>query len=398
MKTIIIALAVLVMAFGNVGFAQRNAHLKSNATTNVLKHFGVRGETDMVPLAAHWHDTYDTYYSTEYTYDEDELYLVEEVTRMNEGDGWTNSSRIQYEYGFFGNVIEMQCQEWDGSDWADAMIVSYSYEEDLLSEVVYQVDLGSGMENYLKEVYNYNGDESTVLYWEWTGTTWTSSELYTYTYRPGSIELVIQYMQGGAWQYDERQLFALNFDEKVEEIIVQDWSGTTWVNDERTFYDYDGGEVFDTKGIYVWTGDDWAQEYHFIYEYDDNGNAKYGECFYVYDGNLLDGDNDIEMAYGYGAASNEYYGWRVEVEYVDLTSVKDNISASRFLVYPVPAQGEIFIEAEGFQKAEIYSLTGQKLMESLRDRMNVSALSSGLYVMKVYDREGGCATQRFVVK
>ena len=278
------------------------------------------------------------------------------------------------------------------------MIVSYSYEEDLLSEVVYQVDLGSGMENYLKEVYNYNGDESTVLYWEWTGTTWTSSELYTYTYRPGSIELVIQYMQGGAWQYDERQLFALNFDEKVEEIIVQDWSGTTWVNDERTFYDYDGGEVFDTKGIYVWTGDDWAQEYHFIYEYDDNGNAKYGECFYVYDGNLMDGDNDIEMAYGYGAASNEYYGWRVEVEYVDLTSVKDNISASCFLVYPVPAQDEILIEAEGFQKAEIFSLTGQKLMESLRDRMNVSALSSGLYIMKVYDREGGCATQRFVVK
>ena len=64
----------------------------------------------------------------------------------------------------------------------------------------------------------------------------------------------------------------------------------------------------------------------------------------------------------------------------------------------MPAQGEIFIEAEGFQKAEIYSLTGQKLMESLRDRMNVSALSSGLYVIKVYDREGGCATQRFVVK
>lgn len=398
MKKVIIALAILVMAFGNVGFAQRNTYLKSDATVHMLKHFGVRGETDMVPLAAHWQDTDDTYYSTTYTYDEDELYLTEEITRIDEGDGWTNSSRIQYEYGFFGNVIEMSCQEWDGSDWADAMMVSYSYEGDLLSEVVYQVDLGSGMENYLKEVYNYNGDESTVLYWEWTGTTWASSELYTYTYSVGSIELVIQYMQGGAWQYDEKQLFVLNFDEKVEEIIVQDWSGTTWVNDERTIYDYDGGEVFDTKGIYVWNGDDWAQEYHFIYEYDDNGNAKYGECLYVYDGNLMDGDNDIEMAYGYGAASNEYYGWRVEVEYVDLTSVKDNISASRFLVYPVPAQGEIFIEAEGFQKAEIYSLTGQKLMESLRDRMNVSALSSGLYVMKVYDREGGCATQRFVVK
>ena len=96
MKKVIIALAVFVMAFGNVGFAQRNTHLKSDATVHMLKHFGVRGETDKVPLAAHWQDTYGTHYSTEYAYDEDELYLVEEVTQIDEGDGWTNSSRIQY--------------------------------------------------------------------------------------------------------------------------------------------------------------------------------------------------------------------------------------------------------------------------------------------------------------
>ena len=398
MKKMMITLAVLVMAFGNVGFAQREAHLKSDATANMLKYYGVRTETSIVPQQALWEDTNGTNYRTTYFYDEDELYLAEEVSETDEGDGWYNTSRLQYEYGFTGNVIEMLYQEWDGADWVDAARGSFDYDGELLSEVIYQVDYGTGWVNYMKEVYNYNGDESTILYWEWNGTTWSSSELYTYTYGPGSIELIIQYMDGGAWQYDERQLFALNFDEKVEEIIVQDWSGTTWVNDERTIYDYDGGEVFDTKGIYVWTGDDWAQEYHFIYEYDDNGNAKYGECFYVYDGNLMDGDNDIEMAYGYGAASNEYYGWRVEVSYVDLTGVNESAQTASFLVYPVPAQGEVFIEAEGFQKAEIYSLTGQKLMESLRDRMNVSSLSSGLYIMKVYDREGGCATQRFVVK
>ena len=46
MKKTIFTLAVLVMAFGNVGFAQRNANLKSNVTANVLKHYGVRDETD----------------------------------------------------------------------------------------------------------------------------------------------------------------------------------------------------------------------------------------------------------------------------------------------------------------------------------------------------------------
>ena len=49
MKKVIIALAVLVMAFGNVGFAQRNTHLKSKATSKVLKYYVVRDETKVVP-------------------------------------------------------------------------------------------------------------------------------------------------------------------------------------------------------------------------------------------------------------------------------------------------------------------------------------------------------------
>ena len=71
--------------------------------------------------------------------------------------------------------------------------------------------------------------------------------------------------------------------------------------------------------------------------------------------------------------------------YVDLTSVDENVSAASFKVYPVPAENEIQIQAEGFQKAEIYSVTGQKLMESLVEKMNVSSLSQGVYMLKVYE-------------
>jgi hypothetical protein len=398
MKKVIITLAVLVMAFGNVGFAQREAHLKSDATANMLKYFGVRTETSVVPQQAWWEDTYGTNYRTTYFYDEDELYLAEEVSEMDDGDGWYNTSRLQYEYGFSGNVIEMLYQEWDGADWVDAARGSFEYDGDLLSEVIYQVDYGTGWVNYMKEVYNYNGDESTILYWEWNGTTWSSSELYTYTYGPGSIELIIQYMQGGAWQYDQRQLITLNFEEKIEEVILQEWTGASWENYERTTYNYEGG-VYPSKDIDLWSESEWYTDYRFIYEYDSDGNAKHGECYYYGGGDEGEpADNDIEMAYDYSAESNEYFGWRAEVSYIDLTGVNEGAQAASFLVYPVPAQGEIFIEADNFAKAEIYSLTGQKLMESLRDRMNVSNLSSGLYVMKVYDREGGCATQRFVVK
>ena len=93
-----------------------------------------------------------------------------------------------------------------------------------------------------------------------------------------------------------------------------------------------------------------------------------------------------------------YYGTEVEMIYIDLTGVNENIQTVNFKVYPVPAENEIQIQAEGFQKAEIYSLTGQKLMESTMEKMNVSSLSQGVYLLKVYSQLGKTETQRIVVK
>ena len=398
MKRIIIALAVLVMAFGNTSFAQRKVDLKMNPTKNVLNYFGFRDESTIVPLVANWETTEGGEYRTTYTYDEYDFYLIEEMTKVNEGPDWEYFYRITYEYDFAGNVIEKLGEIDMGAGWENDAQAFFTYDGENLSEVVYQEWENGNWVNDTKEVYNYNGSVITVLYWDWNGNNWASDELYTYTYDDLSVELVIQYMQGGAWQNDERQVRMFDMDGKTEEILDQDWAGTDWVNDDLTNYIYEG-DVFITKTVKDWTGTAWEDDKKFTYTYDGNGNAVNGTSFVFggYDYDWVQEDGDIEMTFGYGANSLEYYGYMVEIEYVDLTGMNENAQVG-FVVYPVPAHGEVFIEAEGFQKAEIYSLTGQKLMESLRDRMNVSALSSGLYIMKVYDREGGCATQRFVVK
>jgi hypothetical protein len=125
-----------------------------------------------------------------------------------------------------------------------------------------------------------------------------------------------------------------------------------------------------------------------------DGNAVHGEALKV-DGIVC--DDELEMAYGYNAATKTFYGSEVDMTYVDLTGVNEN-SQANFKVYPVPAENEILIQAEGFQKAEIYSITGQKLMESNVNAFNVSALSQGVYLLKVYDLDGNSETQRIVVK
>ena len=395
MKKGLFVLAVLVMALGNVSFAQRKAELKSNANANVLKHYGVRDETTVVPATAFWEITDGEQYRTTYTYDEYDYYLTEELTEVNYGDGWLEFSLLTYDYDFSGNVIEIVAQIMEDGGWENEARASYTYDDDLVTEVIIQEWENGNWENETKEVYNYSGDVTTVLYWDWNGSNWSSDELWTYTKDGNTIELIIQYMQGGAWQNDEKQLLTLDFDEHVTEILDQDWVGTSWVNDERTTYIYEDG-VFTKKNVEDWNGSAWEDDLAFEYEYVD-GNAKHGECFEKEAGQWMPADDDIEMAFGYGAKSNEYYGYRVDIQYVDLTQVGENTTAS-FVVYPVPAQDVLFIETDSFQKAEIYSLSGQKVMESLRDRMNVSTLSSGMYLIKVYDREGGCSSQRFVVK
>lgn len=396
MKKGLFILAVLVMAFGNVGLAQSKAEMKAKITERIFKQYGLVRQSYIVPQQVDYSEVDGTQHRTTYYYDESEFSLSEEVMETYY-DYWVNEARALYEYDFNGSVLEAIIQQWNGDDWEDEMMMSYDYNGDMLNEVIYQNNMGGVWMNVAKEVYNYNGDTWTVLYWLWNGTTWSSDMLYTYTRSGNTIELLMQYMEGGAWQNEGKEIYTLDFDENITEIISQEWEDNTWVNDKQTTYLYEGG-VYTHKYIKEWDGTAWVNDYHFTYEYDANGNAKHGECYAFggYDWGLA--DNDIEMAFDYNATSTSYYGCCVDVVFVDLTGLNENAQTVNFKVYPVPAENEIQIQVEGFQKAEIYSLTGQKLMESQYQKMNVAELSSGLYIIKVYDLEGGCATQRFVVR
>lgn len=394
MKKAFFTLAILVMAFGNMSFAQRKADLKSAAIANVLKHYGVRAETSMVPEIATWRTDDNVKYRTVYSYDENEYYLNEEYTKIDEGNGWMDYYMISYEYDFSGNVIEELTMSAETGVMENYTFISYTYDGDMLSEVLYQYWYEGDWVNVMKDVYNYNGDVITVLSWEWNGNNWTSNRLYTFTYGNGTIELVDQYMEGGAWQNDEKIIYTLDFDENVTEIMYFMWTGTTWETAMRLVYKYEDG-VYVSMIEEGWYGT-WEPLYRCDYVYE-NGNATHGESHFISDGDSSLADYDLEMAYGYNADVKTFYGCEVDVTYIDITSINENAQAN-FKVYPVPAGNEIFIQAEGFQKAEIYNVAGQKLMESTMEKMNVSSLSQGVYLLKVYDLSGKAETQRMVVK
>ncbi len=399
MKKAIFTLAVIMMAFGNVGLAQNRINLKTIGKATMLKQLGLRERNEMVPQTANWLDTYGDEYRVTYEYDENEFYLNTEMYEVFWDGIWQEYEMVSYEYDFNGNVLEMVVSDFDGYDWYDMGRVSYTYENGMVSEAITQYFEDGEWINVEKAVFNYNGETSTILYWEWNGTNWSSSELYTYTYSMEGMVLLIQYMQGGAWQNDEKETYTLysSFSSAYfSEILVEIWSNNAWVNESRTTYDYEG-DVFVSKHYAEWTGSDWEETERYSFSYDD-GNAISGACK-VYDGeSFVPGDGDIEMAYGYNVDTKSYYGYEVTMTYFDPTGVNENTFLAGFKVYPNPVSEQLAIESENFQKAEIYNLSGQKVMESTKVGFKVNHLQSGVYMLKVYDLDGNSETQRIVVK
>jgi len=399
MKKVIFTLAVLVMAFGNVGLAQKAINMKSIGKATMLKHYGFRDRNDMVPQTAIWQDAYGDQYRVTYEYDENDFYLTIELYEVLWDGVWQEYEIITYDYGFDGEVLEMVVSDFDGEEWWDVARASFTYEGGLVSESIIQYFEDGEWVNDEKAVYNYNGDTSTILYWVWNGTTWSSSELYTYTYGMGTMDLLKQYMQGGAWQNEEKvsyTIYSNDFTAYWSEIIVETWSNNAWVNDNKTTYDYEDG-VYTSKKYAQWTGSDWEDTEHYSYTYND-GNAVSGSCKVKEGDDFVSGNGDIEMAYGYNADTKSFYGYEVNMTYVDLTGICENNPTISFKVYPNPVSESLTIEAQDFQKAEVYSLTGQKVMESMSDTFNVSALQSGVYMLKVVGLDGSNSVRRIIVQ
>lgn len=395
MKKTIVTLAVLVMASGTVGLAQTGKDLSKAHEIAMRQHLGTRDEF-IKPLQAICDDNGEKY-RVSYTYDEYDYYRIEEQYEAMNGNTWETVMLINYEYGFSGNILEIVAQTCDDGVWEYSSRATYTYDGALVDNIVYEVWENNAWTNYKKEIYNYNADITTIIFREWENGIWAIKDLHTYTTTPNSIEILRQYMQNGAWQNETKTTKTLDFAGKVTQQLDEEWINNAWANDELAVYDYED-DLCVSVLISNWTNGVWREDNKISYDYLD-GNATHAEYFQLNtSGVWVPASGEIEMFYDNGEASDVYDASVVDVEYFDVTNLNENTSAASFVMHPVPAMTEVYIEADDFAKAEIYGLNGQKVLESSQSTVNVAELPSGLYLIKVYGHQGQSRTQRFVVK
>ena len=394
MKKTILALALL-MAFGSAALAQHHANLQQ-MWKNVSPQ--LRGEK--------WIEIYCPYtitvdsgadtYRFLYSYDEDYFLTTLETQEQNAANEWTTSMMDSYEYNFDGNVMEVLTTDVINNE--DVALETRSYNDDMLSEVIYQEWDGDDWVNVSKEVYNFMDSSCTILEWTWTGSNWSPSYLYTYTTTESVVELLIQYMQGGAWQNEERQTSTLNDDGLVDEILYEEWNNNAWEKLYLMSYDYNSNGYYETVTMEKWDGGSWDDYLKYEYEYDSHGNAIAGLCYQRNGDDWEYGNGMFEIAYDGNFDVEIYTGWRFHAVYIDVTGVEEATDVVNFTFYPNPVKDVLVIRADDFQKAELYSLTGAKLTETTSRRIDVSALRSGIYMVKVQDMKGKVSTRAVVVE
>jgi len=66
------------------------------------------------------------------------------------------------------------------------------------------------------------------------------------------------------------------------------------------------------------------------------------------------------------------------------------------MIYPNPTDGIVNIKMAAFKEATIYNLSGQRIMRSTDNRIDVGALSEGVYIIKLENRSGDRFSTRLI--
>ena len=389
-----LAIAMMVLGSGNV-FAQRSDRM-AKAKAIAQQRFQKDGDGLYEPVSANYADGVDNYLVT-YSYDEYDYYLLEELTQRKNGGSWENYELITYEYDWMGNPSVVLVQEWENGAWVNEEIQNCTYNNDgTLDEIIVQEWENGAWVNEEKVNYTFTDDVTRILTSEWSGV-WNAEDLITITYSMDGYEMVEQYMQQGAWQNEARMLVSYNDDFNIAVEIVQEWEDNSWVNVMRMNYNYEG-LVYTSVMYDLWTGD-WGEFAKTEYAYDNNGNAKEGVAYVMINGEWMGGfATDITMPYAYNEKSKVFIASEVTMDYADITlSTNEMLQNTAFNLYPNPANGMISVNGEGFEKAEIYNIAGQKVMESSNAQIDVKALQAGIYMVKVFGN-GSSEMLRVVVK
>ena len=86
----------------------------------------------------------------------------------------------------------------------------------------------------------------------------------------------------------------------------------------------------------------------------------------------------------------------VTINLTDVDETTLSLADASEMIYPNPTDGIVNIKMAEFKEATIYNLSGKRIMRSTDNRIDVSALSEGVYIIKLENRSGDRFSTRLI--
>lgn len=249
------------------------------------------------------------------------------------------------------------------------------------------------------------------------GITFDLGGRYEYTYENNHITGYVMYFVGdefarGTYTYN-------NEGQPIELIETQNdpWGGTGWSNSAKTTWEYNELGQCTCVNYYYWYYTSWSLSQSDVYEFDEAGNTT-SVC--IYSSSIIadrktyayDYDTPIEevimpsdpegdyswetfanrpLAYAWETADangNLVYICDYNFGYCEVQGVNNLISdLQEMLIFPNPTNGIVRISQKNVEKVEVLDMNGRTVLQQEQNcnTIDLSNLSSGLYIMKAYD-------------
>lgn len=361
MRKLIFTFVIAMMTFGSSNAFAQNNNGMADVKTFAQQRNQQAGRSVYEPVTANYL-VFEKEYRSNYSYDENDFRLREEIAQFKDASGWVNQQSDTYEYDETGRISSTLIQVWENNAWVNSSKLDYVYDED-----VTHVTDSSWVDGELKARYNYTVIDT-----------------------PENYELLQQEIQeDGTLKNVGKQIISYNADHYIVSIIYQIWieDANAWQNGTMQSYIYEGSLC---KTVYYsdWEDDDWAEPTgKFEFACDDHGNTTQAISYLLDDGQWYEGGlcADVTIPYANNEKNILFIASRVDIVYTDISLSTNELTQNNvFSIYPNPASGVICVNGEGFEKAEIYNVAGQKVMESSDARIDVKDLQAAVYMVKIF--------------
>ena len=339
--------------------------------------------------------------------------LITNIYYFRNGSTWEPSEKTDYIYGSNGMVSQEIFSLYQGSGMPTPNSrTSYTYSSNNVTFILYEeFENGQWVDQSRGQLsYNSNGI-SQFLIEEWTGSSWFLTETIDFIYSNNRLtEVNFEYWDGSQYINDGRDLYTYNANGQVSTYTIESWDGSNYVDPETLEYTYDvAGNLTQLRESY-----DNGNGNLFVnlsdYNYDTNNlMASYNNPFndrtgidYLFDvqPNYVNQISEILTTQDSNNSGNFTPSNRKSYNYdTQLLSAQEIVTENEIIVFPNPTSSILYIDSQqDLKQIEVFSITGKLIFASRKhiQEVNLSNLTSGVYLIKLQDVNGNSFVKRIV--